>query len=55
MKEEYYNELNEIFLNDDELAKKHEKLFKNRTLIVESIKKQQEVADINKELQELNK
>lgn len=55
MKEEYWNELNEIFLNNDELAKEHEKLFKIVTLIVETSKKHEELESLNKELTELNK
>lgn len=55
MKEEYWNELNEIFLADEELQKKHEKIFKVVTLIVETTKKHSELEELNKELTELNK
>lgn len=55
MKEEYWDELNEIFLENEELQKKHEKIFKIITLIVETTKKHKELEDLNKELTELNK
>lgn len=55
MKEEYWDELNEIFLNDEKLQKEHEKLFKNISLIVETTKKHKEIEELNKVLAELNK
>ena len=55
MKEEYWDELNEMFLSDEELAKKHEKLFKVVSLVVETGKKHEELEELNKELTELNK
>ena len=55
MKEEYWNELNEIFLNDEELQKKHEKLFKIISLVVEDTKKTAELQKLHEELQKLNK
>lgn len=55
MKEEYWEELNDIFLASDELQKEHEKLFKNISLIVETSKKHKELEELNKELTELNK
>lgn len=55
MKEEYWDELNDIFLNNEELQKEHEKLFKNVSLIVETSKKHKELEELNKELTELNK
>ena len=55
MKEEYWNELNEIFLNDEELQKKHEKLFKIISLVVEDTKKTNELQKLHEELQKLNK
>lgn len=55
MKEEYWDELNDIFLSNEDLQKEHEKLFKNISLIVESSKKHKELEELNKELTELNK
>lgn len=55
MKEEYWDELNDIFLNNESLQKEHEKLFKNVSLIVETTKKHKELEELNKELTELNK
>lgn len=55
MKEEFYEELLEIFLSNEELQKKHEKLFNNITLIVEHIKKTKELEELNKKLSEANK
>lgn len=55
MKEEYWDELNDIFLNNESLQKEHDKLFKNISLIVETSKKHKELEELNKELTELNK
>ena len=55
MKEEDWDELNDIFLSDETLQKEHEKLFKNVSLIVETSKKHKELEELNKELTELNK
>lgn len=55
MKEEFWNELLDIFFNNEELQKEHEKLYKNISLIVESSKKHKELETLNKELAELNK
>ena len=55
MKEKYYDELNEIFLASDDLQKEHAELFNVIQLIVEHIKKTQEIDELNKKLQELNK
>ena len=55
MKEEFWNELLDIFFNSEELQKEHEKLFKNLSLIVEHQKKSKEIEELNKELTELNK
>ena len=55
MKEKYYEELMEIFLSNDELQKEHSELFNVLTLIVEHIKKTQEIEELNKKLTELNK
>ena len=55
MKEKYYEELMEIFLGNDELQKEHSELFNVLTLIVEHIKKTQEIEELNKKLTELNK
>lgn len=55
MKEKYYDELNEIFLASDDLQKEHPELFNVIQLIVQHIKKTQEIDELNKKLQELNK
>lgn len=55
MKEKYYDELNEIFLASDDLQKEHAELFNVIQLIVEHIKKTQEIEELNKKLTELNK
>lgn len=55
MKEEYWFELGDIFFNNEELQKEHESLFKVISLIIDVNKKHQEIDNINKELQELNK
>ena len=55
MKEEFWNELLDIFLNDNELQINHETLYKTVSLIVETTKKHKELEDLNKELTELNK
>lgn len=55
MKGEYWNELLDIFFNNENLQKEHEKLYKNISLIVETSKKHKELEDLNKELTELNK
>jgi len=55
MKEKYWNELLDIFFNNEELQKDHPDLYKNIKLICDVSKKHQEIDEINKELQELNK
>ena len=55
MKEEFWNELLDIFFNNEDLQKEHETLYKNITLIVETTKKHKELEELNKELTELNK
>lgn len=55
MKEEFWNELLDIFFNDEKLQKEHEKLYKNITLIVEHQKKSKEIEEIGKQLAEINK
>ena len=55
MKGEYWNELLEIFDNNEDLVKEHETLYKTIYLIVETTKKHKELEDLNKELTELNK
>lgn len=55
MKEKYYEELMEIFLNNEDLQSDHSELFNVLTLIVEHIKKTQEIEEINKKLTDLNK
>jgi len=46
MKEEYWNELLDIFFNHEELQKEHENLYKNVSLIVESSKKHKELEEL---------
>ena len=55
MKEEFWNELLDIFFNNEELQKQHEKLYKNISLIVEHQKKSKELEEIGKELADINK
>ena len=55
MKEELWNELLDIFSNNENLQKEHEKLFENVSLVVEFQKKQKEIEELNKKLSELNK
>lgn len=55
MKEEYWQELLEIFQSDEELKVKHETLYKNIKLIVETTNLHKELEKLNKELTELNK
>lgn len=55
LKTEYWNELLDIFFNNEDLQKDHEKLYKNISLIVETTKKHEELEELNKELTELNK
>lgn len=55
MKEKFWDELLDIFFNNEELQKEHVELFKNVSLIVEVSKKHQEIEELNKELTELNK
>ena len=55
MKEKYYEELSEIFLNNEDLQKEHAELFNVISLIIEHIKKTQEIEELNKKLTELNK
>ena len=55
MREKYWDELNEIFLSNEELQKKYSSLFKTVTLVVELNKKHDEIDKLNKELSDLNK
>lgn len=57
MKEEFWQELLHIFEHeeDEEFKKKHEKLYRNICLIVETSNKHKELEELNKELTELNK
>lgn len=55
MKEKYWDELNEMFLNDYELARKHVNLAKIVSLVVENSKISEQLEDIQKQLMELNK
>lgn len=55
MKEEFWQELLEIFESDEELKINHETLYKNISLIVASTNKHKELEELNKELTELNK
>ena len=55
MKDKYWDELNEMFLNDEELASKHGNLAKIVTLVVENTKLTKELDEISKQLMELNK
>lgn len=54
MKEKYWDELLDIFFNNEELQIKHETLYKTVSLIVETTKKHKELEELNKELTELN-
>lgn len=55
MKDKYWDELNEMFLNDEELASKHSNLAKIVSLVVENTKLSKELEEISKQLMELNK
>ena len=55
MKDKYWDELNEMFLNDFELAKKHVNLAKIVSLVVENTKLSKELEEISKQLMDLNK
>lgn len=55
MKEKYWDELNEMFLKDEELASKHVNLAKIVSLVVENSKISEQLEDIQKQLMELNK
>lgn len=55
MKEEFWQELLEIFESNDELKINHETLYKNISLIVASTNKRKELEELNKELTKLNK
>lgn len=55
MKEKFWDELLDIFFNNEDLQKEHAELYKNVSLIVEVSKKHQEIEELNKELTELNK
>lgn len=55
MKDKYWDELNEMFLNDAELASKHSNLAKIVALVVENTKLSKELEEISKQLMELNK
>ncbi len=54
MKNSYYFELKEIFENNEDLKKDHEKLFETISLICTVIEVQEESVKINKQLNELN-
>lgn len=55
MKDKYWDELNEMFLSDEELAKKHVNLAKIVSLVVENTKLTEQLEGINKQLVDLNK
>jgi len=55
MKEEFWEELLDMFLNHEELQKEHEKLFKITSLIVDHQKGSKKLDEIGKEIAELNK
>lgn len=55
MKEEFWNELLDIFFKDEDLQVNHHNLYRNIELIVEHQKKTKEMEELNKELTELNK
>lgn len=55
MKDKYWDELNEMFLNDEELASKHVNLAKIVSLVVENTKLSKDLEEIGKQLMELNK
>lgn len=55
MKDKYWDELNEMFLSDEELAKKHVNLAKIVSLVVENTKLSKELEEISKQLMDLNK
>lgn len=55
MKEDFWNELADIFFKDETLQKDHAKLYENIKLTCDVIKKHQEIEELNKKLTELNK
>ena len=55
MKDKYWDELNEMFLSDEELANKHVNLAKIVSLVVENTKLSKELEEISKQLMDLNK
>ena len=55
MKEEYWQELLEIFESDEELKVNHETLYNNIRLIVKANDTHKELEELNKELTKLNK
>lgn len=55
MKEKYWEELLQLFLDMPVIQESHKDLFKNIKLIVETTKKHKELEELNKELTELNK
>lgn len=55
MKEEFWNELLDLFFTHEELQKEHEKLFKVVSLIVEHQKGSKKLEEVGKEIAELNK
>lgn len=55
MKEEFWNELLDIFNNDNELKINHETLYNTVNLIVKTTRKHKELEELNKQLTELNK
>lgn len=54
VKNSYYFELKEIFENNEDLKKDHEKLFETISLICTAIEVQEESVKINNQLNELN-
>ena len=55
MKEELWNELLDMFFENEKLQEEHEKLFKIVSLIIEHQKGSKKLEEIGKEIAEINK